>query len=183
MGDLGIFTKHTLVTPGVFHSSGRLNNGTTPWPNATIPTPAYSGSGEDLALETGINGPTSGGAGNDVKQALGGDVLTLLIESPAQGFTGSPFLIIGEAFTTGSPPFSVIADIHLSFGGFIIVVDGFSPVPPGLTPQLAASGFSASFGLPTGITGTSIILQGLVLSSTAANGIFASTDAHEIQMQ
>jgi hypothetical protein len=182
----GTFTFHSAVVAGggILHSAGYLNDGTTPWPPAIIPVipVAYPGSGEDFTLETGINGPTSGGAGNDVKTAVGTDTLSIYIESNGGTFDGQPFLLIGELFTTGAPPVGVLPTLHLSLSGYFILVNGVTPVGPGLQPGLQTFGNYSAFGIPSGLTGSSILIQALAVSGTAANGFFAITDAHEIQI-
>ena len=184
---VGVFTKHTLVAAGggIAHSAGFLNDGTTPWPSAFLPgptAPAYPGTTEDFIMETGISGGTSTGPGNDIKTALAGDSLNILAESPAGTFNGAPFLILAELFPTGAPPVGVLPTLHLSLSGFFILVDGAVAVGPGLVPGLPAAGSSSSFLLPPGLTGSSLLLQSLALSPTAANTLFAISDAHEIQM-
>ena len=80
------------------------------------------------------------------------------------------------------PPAPVLPVLHVSLTGFFIIVDGATPVPPGLQPQLQPFGNTYGFTLPGGLAGSSILIESLVLDPTAANGIFATSDGHEIQM-
>ena len=62
------------------------------------------------------------------------------------------------------------------------MVDGISPNVSGLQPQLPATGINLSFGIPPGLTGTSVLFQGLVLDPTTMNGVYGATNGHEIQI-
>ena len=58
----------------------------------------------------------------------------------------------------------------------------FSTSPVG-GPVIAPGNGSSNYYLaPAGLAGSSIMLQGLVFSTGASNGIFAMTDGHEIQL-
>ena len=147
------------------------------------PLTTYPGSLEDLSLGTGINGPPTGGPGFDIKTAIGGDNLVVLLSSPTGTFDGRPFLIVAEAFATGSPPASALPGlIYPSLFGFVVLVDGVTPSAAGLTPQILPGGSSYGYGIPAGLGGTSVFIQGLAFDPAAANGFFAATDAHELQL-
>ena len=175
-------------------SIGRCPDGGLPLVTASYttmaPTPgapnvcaaAYPGTGEDLILRTGVNTFPTGGPGNDIKTALAGDVLQVEIESPAATFTGSPYLVLVELFATGFPPPSPLPGVNVSLTGFVILMDGATPVGPGLQPQLPPFGITNSFLVPAGLSSTSLMIQGFALSPLATNGVFAAADAHEIQL-
>ena len=61
--------------------------------------------------------------------------------------------------------------------GLVIVV-GATPTPFG-PPLLPPQGFTLQFTVPAGLDGSSVLFQGAVLTSLAANGIFAVTDGQE----
>lgn len=146
--------------------------------------PTYPGSGEDLRLATGLGGATpSFGPGNDVKTATGGVLLEVNVSSPQAAYDLMPFWLLGQAFTTGAPPSPPIPGVHFSFSQpiVILVAPAFPPfVGPVIRP---GSGSSAFFVTPSGMAGTSLMLQGVVATPTANNGVFAITDGHEIQLQ
>ncbi len=180
-GPGGTFTMHTIASPGVFHSAGFMNDGVLPYGAATFAGTGYPGTGEDIILESGINGGTSGGAGNDIKTAIGGDIVTIYVDSPGSTFVGSPLVLAADLFVTGVPPIGFAPGVQVSVS-YIVLIDGLTTTPIG-SPTLPFAGTSVSYVLPMGLTGQSIMLQAAGLSVTAANGAFATTDAHEIQMQ
>ncbi len=147
------------------------------------PVVDYPGTNEDLVLATGVNGPASSGPANDIKQVSANDTLSVQFSSPAGALAGSPFLILAEGFMTGSAPVGPLPSIHVSLTGFVIVVDGISPVVPGFQPQLPTGGVSLDFIVPPGMSGISVLFQGFAFVPSVANGFFAATDAHEIQIQ
>jgi hypothetical protein len=176
----GVFTMYTTFA-GISHSAGFMLNGSTPWGAATFPGTGLPGTGEDIALETGINGSTSGGAGNDVKTALAGDVLTVYVDSSGGTFVGQPLVLAADLTITGFPLMGFLPSVHVS-SSFIVLIDGLSSTAIG-TPTLPYAGTSVSYVLPAGLTGQSILLQAASVSTLASNSAYASTDAHEIQMQ
>ncbi|MEE2712969.1 MAG: lamin tail domain-containing protein [Planctomycetota bacterium] len=176
----GVFTLYTTFA-GINHSAGYMLNGTSPWGPAVFPGTGLPGTGEDIALETGVNAATSGGAGNDVKTALGGDVLTVYVDSSGGTFVAQPLVLAADLTITGFPLMGFLPSVHVS-SSFIVLIDGLSPTAVG-TPTLSFGGTTVSYVLPMGLTGQSIILQAAAVGSAAANGNYASTDAHEIQMQ
>ena len=147
-----------------------------------LPPPSYPGSGEDLRLQTGVNGPA---APFDVSTAVAGDSLALRLDSPMATFNNAPPVIFAQVFLTGFAP--------VSPSGFpSIHIDPFAVPGPFLIFDGTAGSF-AFFGLPSsglefffpslppGLTGFSLMIQGLSVTSAAANHIFAVTDGHEIQ--
>lgn len=143
----------------------------------------YPGTGEDLALLTGIgtNAPT-GGTGNDIKTCVGGDLVTFLCTTPAGGFAQNEILLVGQLFITGNPPVGAFPGLSINtFGGFIMLGGAATPFGPLVLP---IGGFQATFLVPPFLGGSNVsgIFQYLALSTFATNGFFAATDAHEIQV-
>ena len=169
-GGVALITSTFMTLPP---SPGALN------PCGTAP---YPGTQEDLRLATGINGVPTSGVGNYVKSATAGDFLEIKLESPLATFVGRPYLIVAELFGTGSPPPPVLPVLHVSLGGFFVLIDGTTTVGPLLQPQLPLFGAAYSFVVPAGLNTTSLLLEGLALDSLATNGIFATTDGYEIQL-
>jgi hypothetical protein len=146
--------------------------------------PTYPGTGEDLAIATGIGGAaTSTGVGNDVKQASGGQLLEINVSSPATTFDLMGYWLLGQPFSTGTPPSPIIANVYLDFTRPVAILVG-AVAPPFNLPVIApGSGSSSYFVTPTGFAGTSLMVQGLVFTPSANNGQFAITDGHEIQLR
>lgn len=179
-GPGGAFTTHTTASPGVSHSAGFLNDGLTAYGAAIFPGTTYPGTNEDFVIETGINGSTSGGAGNDIKTAIGGDTLTIFLDTPGSTFVAQPIILGADVFITGFPPAGFLPGVHLG-ATYVALIDGLAPSPIG-PPILTFSGLNVSYQLPMGLSMQSIMIQGGVLSGAAANGTYATTDAHEIRM-
>ena len=144
----------------------------------------HPGTGEDLTLSSGVNANAlSTGPGNSVKTVMGGDFLTLRAISPAGTFDYREFVLIAQSFATGStPPSGVAPHIHLSYPGLVFVIGGLASPFPSLLPP---GGSTSSYLVPPGFSGASILVQGVVITSTppfANNGLYASTDAHEIRI-
>lgn len=151
----------------------------------TAPPVAYPGTGDDLDLFTGINALPTGGPGQDVKTATGGDVLTVLVNSTYGTFGPMPLFIGAHVFGTGSPPAPLFPDIHVNplLPGFFWLVDGNSS-NGGLGPVLLMSqGNMMQYQLPGGLAGQSVLLQAAVTTPLAGNGGYATTNGHEIQFQ
>ena len=79
----------------------------------------------------------------------------------------------GEAF------FSPIPKIAVNPAGFLVILVGtpgtfYGPV------LLAPGGSTFVIAPPTSIVGHRLLVQGIVPTSSASNGFFASTDGHEL---
>lgn len=143
----------------------------------------YPGTGEDLSLLTGINGATpTTGTGEHVKSASVGDTVQVLLSSPMGGFALSPFIMAAQPFPAGSPPatFPGYPSVHVSSPGMVFLFDStIGPFPNLIGP----GGFVFTTAAPVSLSGQSVMFQAVALSGAANNGLFAATDAHEIQVQ
>ena len=139
----------------------------------------FPGTLEDLRLETEVN--AGGNLLGPVKPVLAGDVVTLALRSPEATFDFAIPLILAQLFTTGSPPLANLPGVHVDLGGdFVFLVDGLGTGPLG--PQLLPpGGIEVLVAIPPGLTGLSILIQGATISPNAQNGLFATTDAHELR--
>lgn len=156
----------------VFANLGQSAPGTVPYP----------GTAEDLSLSTGVGGATpTTGVGHYVKSAVASESLVVLLTSPQGGFASLPFILAAEPFPTGAPPatYPGFPSVHMSPPGMVFLVNGnASPFP-----TLVGNGFTFSTIVPTFLSGQSVMFQAVALSGSAGNGVFAATDAHEIQVQ
>lgn len=150
---------------------------------AAPPSIPYPGTNEDLFLSTGIAGasPTTG-VGEFVKVAGVGETIQVFLSSPQGGFALSPFIMAAEPFPTGTPPatFPGFPSVHMSPPGMVYLFDSSAGPFQNL---LGFGGFSFVTAAPPFLAGQSVMFQAVAVSGTAANGIFAATDAHEIQVQ
>ena len=147
--------------------------------------PAYPGPGDDLVLATGIGGSqATSGPGFDVKQAPagGGALLEVEVSSPAGAYALQPYLVVAQVFSTGNPPVPQVPNLWIDLTAPAAFVVGASG-PPFSGPVIVPGGSSSFFVLPAGLGGSSIMLQALVVTNSSANGLFALSDAHEIQLQ
>jgi hypothetical protein len=144
----------------------------------------YPGSGDDLELTTGVNGPTNG---TDVKSAAGGDTLTVNVASPGGSYDLNPYTLVVQAISTagGVPNLGSLGlgDIYLDLAlPYFFVVDATSTAPTGPLVIGAGTGSDHTFVLPPALNGLaqSLVFQSLVASSATSNGVYAITNAHEI---
>jgi hypothetical protein len=161
-------TSPFLATAGFDVYDGWRNTGmSAPETMAKARWCRLPGTGEDLALSTGVNGtPPDNTCG---KRADAGDVVTFRVASPGGTFTASIGALVFQLHTEPAPPTPLLPGIWLNR------VDGqvnlFGLPPAGVTTQLA---------IPPGISGLLIRTQAIMLSASAANGIYAASDAHDV---
>lgn len=182
---LGTVRSEALILflqPGMDGGSAQFDN--VSYSYTSVPA-AYPGTGEDLALSTGVGGnPASTGPQNDIKTAVGGSLLELNVSSPGGTFHNIGYWLVGELFATGSPvvPSPAFPELWFGFPTHFILVSGI-PTPIG-TPIIRPNGGSSTFfNTPQGLTGVSVMVQALVINSVVANSVYAASDAHEIQFQ
>lgn len=146
----------------------------------------FPGTGDDLDLGTGINGVTSGGPGRDVKFALPNDIVTIQVRSPQGAFHWMPLMLAGTVFgNSATVPSLGLPALHVNpfvSGGFFLL-DGVTSIGPFNRPLVLPTGTDVQLAVPPGLAGYRVRLQALVLAVTAGNGLYATTDAHEIRFQ
>jgi endonuclease/exonuclease/phosphatase family metal-dependent hydrolase len=143
----------------------------------------YPGSGEDLLMSTGIGGAPTTGPLFDVKTAGAGDLLYVHFVSPSGTFDFAPPLLVAQIFAFGNPPLGPLLGLHVNTAGAVVLVNGLDGGPLGLQEVIApGAGNTHVYLVPAGLAPFSVMLQTLAVSSLAANGFFAASDAHEIQM-
>ena len=144
-----------------------------------VAPPSWPGTGDDLVVASGVNGPAQWGPGADVKVSHAFDALTVGVLSPVGGLVGAPFVFDATLIVIGVPPplpFPFWPEIFLdpfSPATLVIALDFATGIPPG--------GLFVGFTVPGGLGGLSALVQAVAFSATARNGGYAATDAHEIQ--
>lgn len=152
----------------------------------------YPGSNEDLRIATGINGMPTSGLGQEVKSAAAFDIVTVSVISPLGAFNLAPLVMLGLAAPTGAalPPVPGNLPAGLVWNPFapsaFIIENGLGCVTFGC-PVVLPVGTAFSYIIPPGLGGLSIYFQGVAIPlpsapTIPANGLFASTEAHEIRL-
>jgi predicted carbohydrate-binding protein with CBM5 and CBM33 domain len=137
--------------------------------------PLYPGTSEDLQLATGINGNLSSTPPNDVKWAAAGNTWNVNLSSPNQSFTGEQSLVVAKPLLAGE-------NVDPLFGTMDVYLDPNVDSRILQSAALAAGGEQVDFYLPISVAGSSFIFQGATLTSTAANGRYATTDVHRLHV-
>jgi hypothetical protein len=133
--------------------------------------PLLHGTKEHCELRTGINGAAT--ATPDIKQANPFSTLSAEVHQRFGVSNNDIYVLAANVFATaGSPPVGPLPDIHMGLD-FVIMQVGIVAPTPGLW----------SFFVPPGYAGTTLILQGFFLESTARNGFLDCSDAHRIELQ
>ena len=134
------------------------------------------GSDHDLRLASGPAGVPAFGPMQDVVHLAPGDLLILKTSSPLGTYANDLHILGAQFFNPSFPPMvQAFPALHLSpSGGFIIT--GPSPLA---YPEGAS--FYASIPSSPTLTGLRFLVQSLAFSSQAPNGIFATTNAHELR--
>lgn len=184
---VGTFGVHTATASGNTHSSGARHDGITLYCPALLPALQYPGTDEDFVLATGLNfGACSTGASQDLKNAIGGDYLTVCLTSPSSTFSGGPIILATQISPTGSPlTQSLPAPLNsVWISPYFILVDGTTSTGPlGSNHALTPNGLAYGFVIPAPLSGMDIALQAGVIHPLAANGLFAASEAHVITVQ
>lgn len=137
--------------------------------------PIASGTGEDLVIESDVNGfgcPTAG-----VKPARFNDLFHVSWRSPGGAFAGNDTIMLAQLTLSGVVPPPAFPGIALN----PLVAPGVGVVVSGVV--LPAGGLSAAIVVPPGVSGFDVLFQAYALTSAAGNGIFASTDVHALRGQ
>lgn len=148
------------------------------------------GTNEDLVLLTAVGNalPTTG-ASNEIKLATTGDSFTVVLHSLNGTFAGAVPLLVMSAKPTPTVVSSCtgcqVPGIQILLQDLIVIHNGFVGIPPFSPQPLPANGMTFVFTVPPGFIGQSFIFQGAAVTVTpplAANGSYASTNAHEIRV-
>ncbi len=143
-----------------------------------IPASTLAGSGEDLDLYLRVNG-----AGDPLatsRNAPAGSQVTLVLRSPGGAFTGTPPVVAGYLYPTGSPPPPLPGFPYIHYSGGVFLMAGALSPSPFSVPGLAPGGLRLDYSIPGGLSGATLRVQAVAVTGAAANTVFAATDAHDI---
>ena len=173
------------VTPGGIVACDVLFFGTTPDTSQSVtvtpmiqPVAARPGTGEDLVFGSGVGaGPVTSGPGEDIKIVSTGSPMTIEFSSPGGSFVGIATFLAAQAYSTGAPSPIVfgLPTLHLDPNRLPSPLVLFDIVLP-------PTGMTLPFVVPSNLAGISFNLQAVTVTPIAANGFFASTDAHELRI-
>ncbi|MCA9320642.1 MAG: VCBS repeat-containing protein [Planctomycetes bacterium] len=158
-----------------------LSNDVTVISNATpLATPNYPGTDEDFVTRFAVNGGgfTVVGGGSDALDVAPGTLLTLSHTSENGTFTGvAGASAFGSVLATGSIFPTPIAGLHVN------LPSAFFVVAPNILGFPAAAPISYSVPYPGGAAGLSVLIQGVVSTSSGINGIYVSANGLELRLQ
>ncbi|MBL8726649.1 MAG: hypothetical protein JNK49_21590 [Planctomycetes bacterium] len=125
------------------------------------------GTGEDLVLESGVNG-----AATDTtcaKRVEGGDTVTFRVRSPNQTFAANLGALMYQLHDASAPPAPFLPGIRLDRADAVVTVIG-----PNNT------GTTANLSIPTWLPPLMIRAQAVMLGAPAANGTYAASNALDV---
>ena len=138
--------------------------------------------GEDIRMRSGVDDEiATGGLGQTSKRAASGEMLEIVVESPNGTFDGEMLTLVAACRAICDPvppsPFQ-LTDVYVNpnFGAELIVGPGgfFGP------DNFRAGGNSYAARIPAGVTGFIITFQSFAITSRAANGYYAASEAHDL---
>lgn len=181
------FAKHTLVTPGFFHSAGKMNDGVTNYAGATPPTPAYLGNASDCAIGVTVNG-ASDTTCDDRHIVAAGSSVAFAFRSPLGTLNNQSFIAVIDVFVTGMPPAAIALpgespSIYLNPATATVLVDGFSNPFAIFSPVLLpGSGYVAGGLVPVGAGGLGLSVMVQLIANDPGHNLvnLGVSNAHEI---
>lgn len=137
------------------------------------------GTPDDYELHVGIDGSATATPFHD---ATAGSTLTIYLHSPGGAFVGDVPVLVLQVFGPPQLPAGVALypGVHVDPPSVAVLVDGNTSSPLGPL-GLGTSGVSLQAIVPAGLAGLEARLQGFTVSLSAANGILAATDAHDLR--
>lgn len=129
--------------------------------------------GTDVDLVLGTEVDARGEPEVAVKTAAGCDPIDVRVTTPNGTFAGAPAVAFFQLHRTGSPPPPVaLAGVHLGQADAQLILGA-----------LPAGGITLRFAAPEEAAGHTIRMQVLCLSGRAANGVYATTAAHDLVLR
>lgn len=128
------------------------------------------GTGEDLVLESGVNAATPDGTCG--KRVEANDVVTYRVTSPNNTFATNLGAVIFELYDAPAPPTPFLPGIRLDRADATIALIGAT-----------STGATTTVAIPGWVPTISIRAQAVMLSTTAANGMYAASKALDVWVQ
>jgi hypothetical protein len=141
-----------------------------------IPLSIFPGTDEALAFYAWIDG--TGDPLESVRPAAAGSIATFQLASPGGALIGTPPLIAAQFFPDALPPTAPLLPGLWLDAGLVIVYGGFPS--SAFSFGLPAAGVTGAWNVPPGLQGLRLRVQGFVSTPFAANGLFASANAIEL---
>ncbi|MEE9392672.1 MAG: VCBS repeat-containing protein [Planctomycetota bacterium] len=138
-----------------------------------LPAAPYPGTGDDLAIGTGLNTPPVIPQAAHIYKPQIGEIVETRMISPMGTFNGIQALLVFQLFFPGFSPPGALPGLHLNqFGSGPLVI---------LNLPLAAAGNPFFFTTPASIGGMRFMSQALVFTPIANNGSYAASNGHEVR--
>jgi hypothetical protein len=138
--------------------------------------PLFAGTSDDMVVASGVNAVPTAGPGQDLKLAAAGDVLTVAVTAPFGTLGGASAVFGAHVLFAVSPPVTYYGVPELWVdplsAAYLPLMVNFAPLPTG--------GISYSLTLPPGLSGLAVMVQGVLLTPSAWNGVYAAANAHRI---
>lgn len=175
------FDGSTIVTGAPGDDDGGLSAGSTYVIDSTA-LQRFPGTSEDLALETTIN--QSGLPSFPCKDASVGDLAIIRLLSPNTTLDLTPPLLLAQIFQPSNPPSPVFPGIavDLTLPSAPVVLVGSTPNAVFTQTVLPPGGIPLAAFLPPQLSGVRVLFQGYAFTGIAANGSFASTESHVLNV-
>ncbi|MAG54838.1 MAG: hypothetical protein CMJ83_00950 [Planctomycetes bacterium] len=147
-----------------------------------VSLPQFPGTNDDWRFFTGVNGVIDT---SDFRIVFPNDVVSILYESPNGTYFNDPYYVFGNPVIGIPQPFLPVpgAWVDPLNPGFFPLIDGVTPIGPLPPAPILPGGNLHSFLVPPGLSGQDLMLQALVISPQAGNGIFGTSDAKVIQFR
>jgi hypothetical protein len=135
---------------------------------------------EGLHLATGVDGAC---APTVIQQAQPGALLAVCLTSEPV-IHGAPLLLVGELRPVGQlpQPSPFLPGLWLDLGSFFFVANGLVPGLLGAGLVAGPAPTQLTYQLPAALSGASLFLQGVAVTPTAANGLFAFSEVRVVDM-
>lgn len=129
-------------------------------------TDHFRGTGEDLALDVGLNTRVSWLMGKPAQVVSPGATIRMGLQSLEGLFYGNPGFIVGTVFAT-TPPAAIpgFPGLYLEPGHFILSIGSMSP-----------AGLSRTLTIPASGSGLHLLLQGCAFGQWSNNGLVGASD-------
>ncbi|MFO1076466.1 MAG: hypothetical protein U1E73_01930 [Planctomycetota bacterium] len=128
------------------------------------------GTGEDLVLESGVNGaPTDATCG---KRLEANDTVTFHVASPNGTFAANLGGLVYQLHDASAPPAPILPGTWLNRADAQILLVGVTPL-----------GVSSSITIPSWLGPMMIRAQAFAIGAPAANGVYAASDALDVWIQ